>query len=82
MLVMKRDVIALAVEKERIGNVSEGLSSLFGVTVGRGPFPGDLVPELRGSKHAVHQDLQVMAGCRVAVQVNRSRLLEHAVKLD
>ena len=33
-------------------------------------------------EHRVHQDLQIVARGRIAVQIDRSRLFQHAMKFD
>ena len=45
-------------------------------------LPDDLVPEVLRPEHRVHQHLQVVAGRRVAVQVEATRRLQHAAQLD
>ena len=43
--------------------------------------PNDLVPEIRRPKHRVHEQLEVMAGGGVAVEVDAARRLQHAAQL-
>ena len=56
-------------------------AALPSVAVRAGPLPNDLRAELLYPKHAVHQHLEVVPGCGVAVQVDGARGLEDAAQL-
>ncbi len=45
-------------------------------------FPNYFITEILKPKHRIQNDLQIMAGGRVAVQVQAAGGLEHAVHLD
>ena len=44
--------------------------------------PDNLISEVPGSEHGVHQELEVVAGRRIAVEVNASGRLEHAAHFE
>jgi hypothetical protein len=46
------------------------------------PLPDDVVSEVVHSKHRVHEELEVVAGGGVAVQIDRAGGLENAAQLD
>src|ERR1700676_5741242 len=56
--------------------------SLALIVVSAIPLPEYFFEEVLGPEHGVHQDLQIMASGRVAVQINRTCDLEHPTQLD
>jgi hypothetical protein len=72
----------LCVEQNRIGVVIEERRSLPEVPLhGFGSLPNDVIAKLFRAKDPVKQDLQVVTRGRVAVQVEATGVLEHAVQL-
>ena len=57
-------------------------ASEFRVIVSTGTLPDDFIPKILWPKHRIHQHLQVVARCRIAMQMDRARYLEHALQLD
>ena len=43
--------------------------------------PRYLISKILLAKHNVHQQFQVMAHCRVAMQINAARIFQHSVQL-
>ncbi len=70
------------VEEDGVGDAPEVARALTGVAVRRGAPPHDLVAEVAGVEHGVHQRLEVVARGRVAVEVDRGGRLHHAPQLD
>src|SRR5207244_2680878 len=66
------------IEQEHVVNSGPLMRSTPAV----GTLPYDLVSKILWPEHSVHQHLQVMARGRIAVQVDRSRLLQHTAQLD
>ena len=71
------DVNLVPVKQDDVCDVAEGV----GVAVSRGPFPGYLGHEVAGTEKGIHQQLQVVACRRVAVQVDAARRLQDTVHL-
>ena len=63
-------------------NPAEVLGALAGVVVRVGALPHDLVDKVRRTEDRVEHELEVVAGSRVTVQIERPRWLEHPVELD
>ena len=74
--------IALRVEENQVMHTPMLLTALSGVAVGARPLPGNLGTELLWPEHGVHEQLQVMAGGGVAVEIDRAGGLEDAAQLD
>ena len=68
------DIYATAVAQYVIGDTAESLR----VVMRRRSFPGNLRHKTAGSINAVQQQFEVMAGGRVAVQVDRTGVFQHA----
>jgi hypothetical protein len=47
-----------------------------------GSLPDNFVPKILRPKHGVHQHFQVVAGGRIAVQIDGAGVLKHTVELD
>jgi hypothetical protein len=54
----------------------------LGVIVGAIPLPDNLAPKVHRAEDRVEQHLEVMAGGRIAMQVEASGWLQHAAQLD
>ena len=70
-------VYLVPIEQDNVCDVAEGA----GVAVGRCPLPGNLGRKLTRSEKGIHQQLQVVAGRRVAMQVDAPRGLQDPVHL-
>jgi hypothetical protein len=58
------------------------LCSLLGIAVSRIALPDDFIAEVRHAENAVEENFQVVAGSRVAMQVQAARGFQDAVKLQ
>lgn len=52
------------------------------VRASTGPFPYNLIPKVSRPKHGVHDALDVVARCRVEVDIDTARVLEHPLHFD
>ena len=75
---LKEVFARLRVEEQRIVNRPEAPPR----PVSAGPPPDDLVAEVLRPEDGVEQDLEIVPGRRIAVQVKRAAALEHASQLD
>ena len=70
-------LVGLGIEQEDVRDVAV----LVGRVVALGPLPGDLVAVVARPEGRIHQELEVVAGRGVAVEVDAPRRLEDAVQL-
>ena len=73
---------ALRIKEHNVMNAPVLLAALSGIAMRASSFPNYLGPEIRCSKHSIHQQLQIVAGGGVAVEVDAAGGLEDAVELD
>ena len=81
ILDVERLVRALDVEEQDIVHSPEVLRPLPRIAVRVRALPNDLVHVAARSENRIHQELQIVAGRRVAVQVDAAGGLEHAAQL-
>ena len=78
VLVVPRGILAARIEQDAVGDAPEAVT----VRSSSGAPPRDLIPEPRAPEDAIHEGLEVVARCRVAVQVDRSGGSQDSPHLD
>ena len=79
---MPRPALSLRVEENDIVDVAVEFAALLRIAVSTASLPDNLASMPLGAEYRVHQHLQVVAGRRIAMQIDRPRHLEHAMQFD
>lgn len=77
-----RPRLATGVEQDQVVDAPVLPPPLLRVAVCAGSLPRDGCAEAVSAKHGIHQELEVVARSIVAVQVDTTCLLEHAMQLE
>ena len=79
MLRVKYRIASLCIKDDVVPNCAKVSPCII---VAGSPLPRNLILEVLSPKHGVHKELEVVAGCGVAVEVDAAGGLEDAAELD